>query len=247
MATKVVINDYIDSLIGVSGTDVPDATIIAGMEDFVHRLEQVNPDGLLELESETDISVIPTELHFVSPTLAVYEGHNKLAVRENLEHIANRYSMLNDMGETANYYLIGNKLYIYPFDITKRYSMRNVSYSVLAGVLTWCDKYVYPLALYCAWAEIIKTVQLDITNITALADTSLTLDMTAFDARMLADDVELANSELGALQATIQAAGVDAEVISSRVEGTKNLLIQAGTMRTAYLEYFGTVNQGAEK
>lgn len=241
MATVVVINDYIDSLLGVSGTSVPDATIMAGMEDFVHRLEQYNPIALLDLETEIEISEIPTELHYISPLLAVYENDNKLAKRENKEHIANRYSLLNDMGETANYYLIGNKLYIYPFNTSRSYTMRNITYSVTSGVLTWCDKYNYPLAMYCAWAQLVKSLYADIVEIAGLVDAAITLDTSSFDARMLDDDVELATTELGLIQAHIQASGADNDAIKSRVESTKNLLMEVASMRQQYLEYFGTI------
>lgn len=158
MATKVVITDYVDSLLGTSGTSVSDALIMGGMEDVIRKLELTSPQSLRDLETTTTITSTPVTLHYIPPTIDVYVGDERAVRRDNKQHVSSRYSLLNDYGETTYYWTTGNQLNLHPFDSDKTYTYRGVAYAVSGGNLTWADRYNYPLALYCAMFTSYKNI-----------------------------------------------------------------------------------------
>jgi len=249
MATKVVITSYVDSLLGESGTQISDSTIIAGMEDFVHKLQQSNPDALKDLEVSTTIATVPVTIHFIPEQLDVYCGIERLTRQKDTQFIANRYSLLNDLGNTGYYYVVGNKLYIHPFDATKTYTYRGIAYSVSNGVVTWCDKYVYPLALYCAYVTLYAQLNVEVSSIVTASGTSTglgTVDYNNVLPRLDADDVELTGAELDYAKTQIQqlgvwvgADGVVSDKMKSRVENAKMMHARMVTLWTQYMQYFG--------
>ena len=248
MATKVVITSYVDSLLGESGTQVSDSTIIAGMEDFVNKLQQSNPDALKDLEVSTTIATVPVTIHFIPKELDVYCGIERLTHQRDTQFIANRYSLLNDFGNTSYYYVIGNKLYIHPFDATKTYTYRGIAYSVSNGVVTWCDKYVYPLALYCAYVTLFAQLSNEVSAIATASGLTLglTVDYNKTLERLTADDVELTGAELEYAKTQIQAYstrvgadGVVSDKLKSRVENAKMMFTRMTSIWQTYMQYFG--------
>lgn len=255
MATeKVNINLFIDGLLGTSGTSVSDALIIAGMEDVVRKIENSNPRLLKELETDVAVSSSPLTLHYVPPTFEVYCDDRKAFNAPSKDFISNRYSLLNDFGETTYFYVIGNKVYIYPYDSGKSYRYRGVVYSVNSGVLTWSDRLVYPLGLYCAYTTLFETLIDELTTVSSEAaetfavnpSTLLGLSYTNTETRLSDDDVELASAEMGKLQTKIAeysaAVGADASLaqkLASRVKALESRMITVQTIRAQYLEWFG--------
>ena len=259
MATKVVITSYIDSLLQESGTQVPDSTIIAGMEDVVRKIELSKPELLRSMEVETAIASSPVTLHYIPPTLDVYCDGLKAVERRNLEHISSRYSLLNDYGDTCYYYVVGKLLYIYPWDATKSYTYRGVAYSVSNGTLTWCDRFVYPLALYCAYLTLYGRMSVEMAAIVASSQSGLSLDLSGLlsldytkpTSRLTADDVELANAELDKIrtriaeyQAMTGADSVAASKLQNRVGTVAAIIANMNSIYTRYIEWFG---MGGEK
>ena len=264
MATKVVITSYIDSLLQESGTQVPDSTIIAGMEDVVRKLELSNPTLLKDLNTETTIASTPVTLHYIPPTIDVYCNGDRAIECENTQHISNRYSLLNDYGNTTYFYKVGNLLHISPFDETKNYTYRGIVYSVSGGRLTWNDRFVYPLAMYCAISVLLGQFSAALSklitdssgmttptgNITGLDETDLTRLYNRVIGRLNLDDVELSSAELDLVKTQIQAYSAQIQkdsVLSykmqSRVQAVQQLLAKISAIRTQYMEWFGIGEQ----
>lgn len=114
MINMSTIVDYVESLTGASSVTIDDASYQNGMEDVVRKSIMFSPDLLKELETEIDIEATETTLKYVLPTLKVFKGNNECIRVNNLQHIANTHSMLNDFGNTQYYMLVGNKLILHP-------------------------------------------------------------------------------------------------------------------------------------
>ena len=260
--TKVVINSYVSSIIGESGISVPDSTIIAGMEDFVRKLELLRPDSLKEMEDSIAIAASPVTLQYPYPGISVYCGNDKLVEKTDVEHVGNPYSYLDDYGNTGYFYLIGNLLYVYPFSTLKTYTYRGIVYSVQNGTLVWPDRFVYPLALVCAYTELfgrfsseVKQISLDGSafgvNLNYQDGTVSPLNYGDVDVRLNDDDVELAGAELEKIKTQISAFGavsnaqqIIAYKLNARVENAKLLLGRAQAIYQQYLSYFGIAQEG---
>lgn len=262
MATKVVINNYIDSLLGESGTEVSDSTIIAGMEDVIRKLEQYNYESLKDLETITEITSSPVSMHYIPPTLDVYCNDERCVKRENKQHVSNRYSLLNDYGNTTYYYVTGNNLYLYPFDESKTYNYRGIVWAVSGGRLTWADRYNYPLAMYCAMSELFKRLSAELeallsdssTFSTSSSPTNVGTGVNLSNlysrvlARLNAHDVELSSAELNVIQTEIQAysaqMGRDSiwtQRLQGRVGAAQMLAQRYQAIKQSYLEYFANM------
>jgi len=229
------------------------------MEDVVRKLELSNPNLMRSMEVETVIASSPVTLHYIPPTLEVYCDGLKAVERKNTEHISSRYSLLNDYGDTCYYYIVGNLLHIYPLDETKSYTYRGIAYAVSNGTLTWCDRFVYPLAMYCAYLTLYGRLNTELAAITESTQCGLGLDLSHLlsldynkpTARLTADDVELAAAELDKIrtriteyQAMTGSDSVAASKLQSRVGTVAAIIANMNTIYTKYLEWFG---MGGEK
>lgn len=249
MATKVSITQFVDSLLGESGTQVPDAVIMAGMEDVIAKLEKINPDALRDMNVETTITTNPVTLHYASPSMSVFRNGEKAIRVEDAERITNSLSLANDLGNTAYYYVIGNNLYIHPFlPLRNTYTMHGIAYAVSNGNVTWADRYTYPLAMYCAHTMLFRRLNEEISAIAEEMSglTGLSLDFASVTTRLTKDDVELAMAELEKLRTQIQqysavneTAQISVGRLGVRTEGLKTMLARYQIAKANYLEYFG--------
>lgn len=258
---------YIDKLLGRTNTVVDNDVILAGMADIVNKFELYAPAKLEEMEVETTITSSPVVVHNVSPALKVY-CDNDLAVRvSGPQHVKNSYSLKNDSGKTTFYYTIGNNIYIYPFNATKTYTMHGLSYGITGNALTWPNKLVYPLALFCGSDIIYRELTVDLTSLKSLLTTlstsmnlgttfttaQLTSEFDAVQERLIADDVELANSHLDKIRLMLDeyttkvgpysVFSQNAATLLGSISVEMNLFL---TVKSRYNEYFGAVRQ-AEK
>ena len=178
--------DYVKSLTGASSVTIDDASYQNGMEDVVRKSIMFSPDLLKELEAEIDIEATETTLKYVLPTLKVFKGNNECIRVNKLQHIANTYSMLNDLGNTQYYMLVGNKLTLHPaYDITYEpgYKYRDIKYGVVPGeggaaatTLNWSDKLSYPLSLYLGVLHLLDAIDAELGD--AVNDTAAIADAT---------------------------------------------------------------------
>jgi hypothetical protein len=260
MATKVTIDRYMEQLLGRADISTSDEMIIAGMEDVVNKLELFRPDELVEMATEsTAIATVPVTIHNVSPALVVTCDDIPAVRVAGLDHISNRYSLKYDNGKTTYYYLIGNKLYIYPFDTNSNiYKMQGLSYGVSNGVLTWQDKLVYPLALYCSAELLFGEFSTELQAIIAMLSQTLEMDLTAeyakVQTRLNADDTELANSQLAKVKtyideymAKVGNQSIAGQNAQTRVANANMLASLHATMWGRYLAYFGMGRTGDSK
>lgn len=269
MATKVVIENYIDSLLGTSGTEVPDATIMAGMEDVVRKLEMADKTLLMDLNTITEITATPVTMHYIPPTIDVYCGDERCIRRENIQHINSRYSLLNDRHATTYFYTVGNKLYLHPFVTGENYSYRGIVYAVSGGRLTWNDRFNYPLALYCVTSLLFTQFSEELgkmitassglltggsNNITGIDETTLDDLYKRVINRLDVDDVELSAAELELIKTQISAYtaqlgrdNVLSYKLQSRVQGIQQMLARIQTIRQQYIEYFANLAQDGAK
>lgn len=176
--------DYVKSLTGASSVTIDDASYQNGMEDVVRKSIMFSPDLLKELEAEIDIEATETTLKYVLPTLKVFKGNNECIRVNKLQHIANTYSMLNDLGNTQYYMLVGNKLILHPaYDGSYEYTYRDIKYGVVPGVggaaattLDWSDKLSYPLSLYLGVLHLLDAIDAQLGD--AVNDTAAIADAT---------------------------------------------------------------------
>jgi len=259
MATKVSIEEYVTDVIGSTVT-LTDNAIMAGMEDVIRKIETLQPQ-LLELfrAESAAIANIPLTLHDPSLGVVVFRDEDIAIRRPNKAHITNKLSLLYDKGETAYYYIIGDKLYIEPFKPTRyTYKVVGVAYGVSNGSLTWPRRLAYPLALYCTHVEIGKEYM---AAVSAIRDDIATLPLSAIDqsdmarvaGRLAGDDTELAGAELAKIKTKLEAVaiqgnieGVRVQRIQMRVETATALLHKYMSAKATYSEFFG-IMQGEQK
>ncbi|MDX9810661.1 MAG: hypothetical protein RBT04_10975, partial [Sphaerochaetaceae bacterium] len=156
------------------------------------------------LEAEINISAAETTLKYVLPTLKVFKGKNECIRVDKLQHIDNTYSMLNDLGNTQYYMLVGNKLTLHPaYDGTYEpgYKYRDIKYGVVydeggapATTLDWSDKLSYPLSLYLAVLHLLDAIDAELGE--AVDDTAAIADAT-LSGGALEDFVDLDVLEAG--------------------------------------------------
>ncbi|MDX9809895.1 MAG: hypothetical protein RBT04_07105 [Sphaerochaetaceae bacterium] len=160
------------------------------MEDVVRKSIMFSPDLLKELETEIEINTNETTLKYVLPTLKVFKGNNECIRVNKLQHITNTYSMLNDLGNTQYYMLVGNKLILHPeydenYPLGYRY--RDIKYGVVPGIggegdeapatiLIWSDKLAYPLSLYLSVLYLLDAIDAELGD--AVRDTVAIADAT---------------------------------------------------------------------
>lgn len=179
--------DYVKSLTGASSVTIDDASYQNGMEDVVRKSIMFSPDLLKELEAEIEIEANETTLKYVLPTLKVFKGNNECIRVNKLQHIANTYSMLNDLGNTQYYMLVGNKLILYPaYNEDYEYTYRDIKYGVVPGedkepatALNWSDKLSYPLSLYLSVLHLLDAIDVELGA--AVDDTAAIADATLSD------------------------------------------------------------------
>ena len=186
MINMSTIVDYVKSLTGASSVTIDDASYQNGMEDVVRKSIMFSPDLLKELETEIDIEAAETTLKYVLPTLKVFKGNNECIRVDKLQHIANTYSLLNDLGNTQYYMLVGNKLTLHPaYDETYApgYTYRDIKYGVVPGedeapatTLIWSDKLSYPLSLYLGVLHLLDAIDVELSG--AVKDTTAIADAT---------------------------------------------------------------------
>lgn len=264
MPTKVILENYIDDILGESGTSVPDSTIISGMEDVVRKLEMTDISLLQDMENITVIETSPVSVHYLQPTLDVYCNKERVIKRDNEQHISNKYSLLNDYGQTTYYYVVGNKLFIYPFVDTNTYTYRGIAYSVSGGRLTWCDRFNYPLALYCAililFTRFSKEIEalilassgllvspaglpgMDETTLNSLYNRVIDR-LNRHDTELSAAELELIKTQISAYSAQLGKDNVLSYKLQSRVQGAQQMLSRVATIRQLYTEYFQALKQ----
>lgn len=257
MATKVSLTGYVDTMLGRTGTSLSDHMIFAGMEDVVHKMTLFMPQNLNDMTTETTVTSTPTTIHNVTPNTVLYcDGVPSVRINSG-ESVHYRRSLFHDYGITTSYYFIGDKLHIKPFDSSRNYTLRGITYSVSNGVLTWPDKYIYPLAIFCAYSTLFKEVGLEIEAIVTLMgrDISATFDYAGAIRRLSNDDVELAKVELEKIMTQINqyatTVGHDQAITAKateRVKNVENMLIRYNSLKLSYAEYFGlTVAQEKDK
>lgn len=185
MINKSTIVDYVESLTGASSVEIDDASYQNGMEDVVRKSIMFSPDLLKELETDIAIVAAETTLKYVLPTLKVFKGNNECIRVNKLQHIANTHSMLNDLGNTQYYMLVGNKLTLYPeYSDANEYKYRDIQYGVVPGegaapstALNWSDKLAYPLSLYLGILHLLDAIDGElgdaVTDTAAIADATL--------------------------------------------------------------------------
>ena len=247
--TTLTLTSYVSTLLGSTVTTISDSILLSGMEDIVNKFEIQFPERLAELNTETSIYSVPVTIHNVSPLLRVLCNGKEAFRRNGTEHVSDKYSLKCDNGKTTYYYVIGNKLYIYPFFPTSNeYVMHGLAYGVDSGVLTWPDRLGYPLALFCAadllFGEFSTELLSIITTISdALVNSDLADEYTLVATRLLADDVELAEAQLAKIRTCIEEfsaiAGASASVLQASIQNASLLLGRYATIRNRYLEYFG--------
>ena len=184
MINKSNIVDYVKSLTGASSVTIDDASYQNGMEDVVRKSIMFSPDLLKELETEIDIEATETTLKHVLPTLKVFKGNNECIRVDKLQHIDNTYSLLNDLGNTQYYMLVGNKLILHPaYNVKYGYKYRDIKYGVVPGedeapstALDWSDKLSYPLSLYLAVLHLLDAIDAELGE--AVSDTAAIADAT---------------------------------------------------------------------
>lgn len=187
MINKSTIVDYVKSLTGASSVTIDDASYQNGMEDVVRKSIMFSPDLLKELEAEIEIKATDTTLKYVLPTLKVFKGNNECIRVNKLQHIANTYSLLNDLGNTQYYMLVGNKLTLHPAydeNYDPGYTYRDIKYGVGSGeddepatTLIWSDKLAYPLSLYLGVLYLLDAIDVELDS--AIDDTAAIADATA--------------------------------------------------------------------
>lgn len=187
MINMSTIVDYVESLTGASSVTIDDASYQNGMEDVVRKSIMFSPDLLKELEAEIKIKATETTLKYVLPTLKVFKGNNECIRVHKLQHIANIYSLLNDLGNTQYYMLVGNKLILHPaYDESYAlgYTYRDIEYGVVPGedekpatTLIWSDKLSYPLSLYLGVLHLLDAIDVELGA--AVEDTAAIADATA--------------------------------------------------------------------
>lgn len=188
MINKSTIVDYVKSLTGASSVEIDDASYQNGMEDVVRKSIMFSPDLLKELETEIDINETETTLKYVLPTLKVFKGNNECIRVNNLQHIDNTYSMLNDLGNTQYYMLVGNKLILhpgYPANAEERYRYRDIEYGVVSGEndnLNWSNKLAYPLSLYLGVLHLLDAIDFELGK--AVTDTAAIANATDTDGTL---------------------------------------------------------------
>ncbi|MDD2314400.1 MAG: hypothetical protein PHX12_05990 [Proteiniphilum sp.] len=192
MINKSTIVDYVKSLTGASSVTIDDASYQNGMEDVVRKSIMFSPDLLKELETEIDIEAAETTLKYVLPTLKVFKGNNECIRVNKLQHIANTHSLLNDLGNTQYYMLVGNKLTLHPaYDGTYEpgYRYRDIKYGVVPGedeapstALDWSDKLSYPLSLYLGVLHLLDAIDVELGE--AVDDTAAIADATLPDGTL---------------------------------------------------------------
>ena len=187
MINKSTIVDYVESLTGASSVTIDDASYQNGMEDVVRKSIMFSPDLLKELEAEIEIKATETTLKYVLPTLKVFKGNNECIRVNKLQHIANIYSLLNDLGNTQYYMLVGNKLILHPEydeDYPLGYSYRDIKYGIVPGeedeapatTIDWSDKLAYPLSLYLSVLHLLDAIDVELGA--AVDDTAAIADAT---------------------------------------------------------------------
>lgn len=222
MINKSTIVDYVKSLTGASSVTIDDASYQNGMEDVVRKSIMFSPDLLKELEAEIEIKANETTLKYVLPTLKVFKGNNECIRVNKLQHIANTYSLLNDLGNTQYYMLVGNKLILHPaYDGTydPGYTYRDIKYGIVpneteepATRLIWSDKLSYPLSLYLGVLHLLDAIDAELGG--AVRDTAAIADATLSDGA-LKTFVDLGVFESGFIFPTMGAIKVsDNELIS---------------------------------
>ena len=187
MINKSTIVDYVESLTGASSVAIDDASYQNGMEDVVRKSIMFSPDLLKELETEIEIEATETTLKYVLPTLTVFKGNDECIRVNNLQHIANTHSMLNDLGNTQYYMLVGNKLILHPayneaYELGYKY--RDIEYGIVPGedeapatTLIWSDKLSYPLSLYLSVLYLLDAIDVELGD--AVDDTAAIADAAA--------------------------------------------------------------------
>ena len=170
MINMSTIVDYVKSLTGASSVTIDDASYQNGMEDVVRKSIMFSPDLLKELEAEINIEATETTLKYVLPTLKVFKGNDECIRVNKLQHIDNTYSMLNDLGNTQYYMLVGNKLILHPeYNESYEYKYRDIEYGVVPGeggepatTLNWSDKLSYPLSLYLGVLHLLDAIDVEL-------------------------------------------------------------------------------------
>jgi len=260
MTTSVDIDGYVAGVLGETGINVSDDVMIAGMEDVIRRVETMMPELISEFNLETTISSIPVTLHAPSLGITVYKDNSLVVQRNSRQHISNELSLLNDRGETAYYYVIGNKLHIEPFKPSMfTYSVIGVAYSASNGSVTFPRRLKYPLALYCAQHETYKRYRDAIEDVTSDISTLSSIgigreELALVQARIASDDAEMAATQLAKIRLQVDAAsaqsGVDSlriQRIQSRIEYANSMLNKHMVTRAAYDAYFTAGQQPMEQ
>ena len=257
MATKVSLTGYVDTILGRVGSAISDHLIFSGMEDVVRKMALYMPANMLDMTTETVVTSTPTQIHNVTPETQLYCNGVPAVKINSYESIAYRRSLLNDCGITTYFYFIGDRMHVKPFDAAKSYVYRGITYSVSNGAVTWPDKYLYPLAMYCAASTLYREIGLEIEAVVTLLgrDIVATFDYTNATARLRDDDVELAKAELEKIITQINqyaaTVGHDQAITAKateRVKNLENMFIRYNTLKMSYLEYFGlSIAQKDEK
>ena len=230
------------------------------MEDVIRRVETMMPSIMNEFNTETEVASVPVTLHAPSLGITVYKDNEVAVPRNSRQHIKNSLSLLNDGGETAYYYVIGDKLYIEPFKPTRyKYSVIGIAYGVQYGNVTFPRRLKYPLALYCAQAETynryrssIEAVTSDISSLPSISISSA--DLTLLQARIASDDAEMASAELAKIRLQIDAASAQAGVdtikvqrIQARIEYANGMLNKHMVTKATYEAFFTAGQQPMEQ
>lgn len=248
--TKLALNDYVDSLIGVSAIPISNNQMLAGMEDIVNKLQILMPERLGDLVVESEITSTPQTV----PTASTYikiTADDQVAVRvDGVEHVGNPYSLKYDGGSTTYYYIVGDKVHIYPFETTPppKYKMQSLSYGVNGGTVVWPSAMLYPLALFCAadrqlvsFNKELAAVTSEISNLPTLP--TLTGEYLNVDTRLSSDDAEMAAARINKIRTYIEAnaslLGSKATTFQVLVQNASMLFSSYMTLRGRYAEWFG--------
>lgn len=259
ITTTVNINDYVTDIIGEGAVVISDETMMAGMEDVVRKIETLAPEMMREFEVETALSSVPVTLHAAGVGVRVYKNNEIVIPRPDKQHISNPMSLMHDRGETAYYYIVGDKLYVTPFKPTMfNYTLIGVAYGVLHGTVTFPRRLRYPLALYCAQIEAYKRYRSAVGVVTDDINTLPSIqvpqqDLALLQARITADDAEMAQAQLAKIRLGIEAtsaqAGIDSlriQRIQARIEYANSMLTKYLVTKAAYDSYFGLVQAQGE-
>lgn len=172
--TKASLESSVASLMGSASATVDAPTCQNAMDDVVRKAILYSPDLLKELESDKSIAATTTALTYVLPTLKVFRNGIEAIPVSKTQHIKNTYSMLNDLGNTQYYTIVGSNLVLEPeYDSDYDYVYRDIDYSATVGNptnITWSQRLLYPLSLYIAMMKLLDNINDEIDDSVALTN-----------------------------------------------------------------------------